>query len=212
MKKHFFIDLDGTLTDISNRHYGVYASCVDELGGLPIPKEQYWDMKRDNIEWSNILSLSGLKVIDELIFIDKFISKIETTDWLRIDTLLPGVTDTLDNLSREYSLILVSLRRDRRELLDQLRNLSIDKYFTLILSGHSDTKRGTLNKKAEIIREFEYSKEDIIIGDTEADIAAGKQLGIRSFAVITGIRSKSFLDNQSPDYIIPIINDVIKFI
>ena len=43
--------------------------------------------------------------------------------------------------------------------------------FEKILSGHSDTKEGTLLKKADIVRQtVDNPSEIVIIGDTEADM------------------------------------------
>ena len=41
-----------------------------------------------------------------------------------------------------------------------------------------------------------------MVGDTEADILMAKKLGLTSIAVSSGIRSRNFLANLDPDYII----------
>jgi phosphoglycolate phosphatase-like HAD superfamily hydrolase len=49
----------------------------------------------------------------------------------------------------------------------------------------------------------------LIIGDTEADIIAGKQLGLRTFAVTSGIRNAAFLKAIEPDYVIDRVGMVV---
>ena len=47
----------------------------------------------------------------------------------------------------------------------------------------------------------------MIIGDTEADIITGKNLGLYSIGVLSGIRSEDFLKKLNPDLIIKSIKD-----
>ena len=42
-----------------------------------------------------------------------------------------------------------------------------------------------------------------IIGDTEADIGAGKLLQLRTAAVLSGIRNVTKLKEQNPDFLLP---------
>ena len=64
-------------------------------------------------------------------------------------------------------------------------------------------------KKADIIKQTIDNPEDsIIIGDTEADVAAAQQLNATSIALLSGIRSKEFLKSMEPDYLVDGIGDV----
>ena len=83
--------------------------------------------------------------------------------------------------------------------------------FEKILSGHSDTKEGTLLKKADIVRQtVDNPSEIVIIGDTEADVAAAQQLGATSIALLSGIRNEEFLSAMYPNYLVDGIGDVNK--
>jgi phosphoglycolate phosphatase-like HAD superfamily hydrolase len=48
-----------------------------------------------------------------------------------------------------------------------------------------------------------------MIGDTEADVISGKQLGMRTFAVTSGIRDQAFLADLEPDYIVGGVAEVV---
>ena len=49
----------------------------------------------------------------------------------------------------------------------------------------------------------------MIIGDTEADVAAAKSIGAMSIAVTSGIRDYDFLEKLSPDVIIRSVGDIL---
>lgn len=204
-----FIDLDGTLTEISQRHYSVYTQCCRLFHAAPVSYDEYWKCKRNNVSWSVILKKNGIES-EEKQFLEEFIKLIESKEQLQKDKLLPGTLEVLQDLRKHSKLTLVSLRRNREELLHQLSELGIKKIFTAVLSGHSETKEGTLNKKSEIIASWEEYENGVIIGDTEADIAAAKQLNIDSIATTTGIRNKEFLQNLNPTFIVDSIQQAYK--
>ena len=208
-RKNVFIDLDGTLVNIAPRHHRVYTFCVDYFGGKPLPIADYWSLKRRDARWSEVLALSGLDAAIEPEFLRLFIGRIESAEELLKDKLFPESLAALEELSRDNTLYLLSLRRNKEALNQEVNNLGIRRYFKEILSGHSDTKAGTLNKKAEVIRSTGVDTDSvIIIGDTEADVAAAQQLGVVSVALGSGVRNRKFLEAMHPTYLLPGIGQV----
>ena len=208
--RNIFIDFDGTLVDIAPRHYRVYKKCVEEMGGTPLDRKKYWELKRDNISWNELLPMSGLEVNNRDDYLKLFIDRIELLEELYRDELFVDSLSTLKKLSSNGNkLYLLSLRRNSDALDKQIEKLGIGRFFEKILSGHSDTKEGTLLKKADIVKQTIDNPEDsIIIGDTEADVAAAQQLNATSIALLSGIRSKEFLKSMEPDYLVDGIGDV----
>lgn len=208
--RNIFIDFDGTLVDIAPRHYRVYKKCVEKMGGTPLDRKKYWELKRDNISWNELLPMSGLEVNNRDDYLKLFIDRIELLEELYRDELFVDSLSTLKKLSSNGNkLYLLSLRRNSDALDKQIEKLGIGRFFEKILSGHSDTKEGTLLKKADIVKQAIDNPEDsIIIGDTEADVAAAQQLNATSIALLSGIRSKEFLKSMEPDYLVDGIGDV----
>lgn len=202
-----FFDLDGTLVDVLPRHYRVYSETVTAFGGKPLGKDEYWDLKRAKTLWPEILSKSGLDPNIKESFLQDFIKKIESPAYLAMDELIPGARQVLDGLYKTDELFLVSLRRNAGNLNEEVQRLELGSYFQKILSAHSETDGS--DKKTELIKnELHQGKPALIVGDTEADIKTGKQLGLTTVAVLSGIRNKGFLDNLKPDYM---INDIGEF-
>lgn len=211
--KSVFLDFDGTLVDIKPRHYEVYRRCVMEFKGVPLRIDEYWNLKRHDTPWSEVLRLSSLDTNAERQFLAYFIDLIEKPQILKIDQLFDDALDVVARLKKDYRVYLVSLRRSHENLLGQLEHLGLQHAFENVLSGHSDTKKGVLNKKADVIKELGEYGRGYIIGDTEADIAVSHQLpDIESIAVTTGIRDESVLAKDHPDQMAASLQDAAKYL
>ena len=167
-------------------------------------------MKRANVSWDKLLPLSGLSIDEKDAYLKLFIDRIESQEELGADELFKDSLRTLEQLrANGNKLYLLSLRRNANALDWQIEHLGIRHLFEKILSGHSDTKEGTLLKKADIVRQtVDNPSEVVIIGDTEADIAAAQQLGATSIALMSGIRNEEFLSAMHPNYLVDGISDV----
>lgn len=188
----------------------MYQKCVKALGGTPLNKEEYWKMKRTNVSWDKLLPLSGLSIDEKDAYLKLFIDRIESQEELGADELFKDSLRVLEQLrANDNKLYLLSLRRNADALDWQIEHLGIRHLFERILSGHSDTKEGTLLKKADIVRQtVDNPSEVVIIGDTEADIAAAQQLGATSIALMSGIRNEEFLSAMHPNHLVDGIGDV----
>lgn len=202
-----FFDLDGTLLDVSERNYRVYSELVAEFGGTPMPKDVYWDLKRKKTKWPVLLPKSQLSPNLEDAFLESFIPRIEAIEYLRLDVLFPDSLSVVAALAARYSCDLVSLRRNAANLEEELAWLNLRPHFTKVLSGHSESDG--YDKKIELIRNELGGGKGVIIGDTEADIVTGKELGLTTIAVTSGIRDEHFLRALEPDYIVKHISEVL---
>ncbi len=201
-----FCDLDGTLLDVSVRHYKIYVEVTTDFGGKPLDKKAYWDLKRSKAKWPEILPASGLKaeVVDK--YLDKFRDKIESPEYLKLDQPFPGVIEVIEELAGMYQCYLVSLRRNANSLRAELEWLGLAPYFTQVLMGHSESDG--VDVKVPLIRSVLGTDIGVIIGDTEADILTGKKLGLTTIAVASGLRTRELLVELQPDHIIDTIADV----
>jgi phosphoglycolate phosphatase len=199
----FFCDFDGTLIDVSERHYRVYKEVTAACGGVALEKEVYWQLKRSKVSWPDILPKSGLSagLLDD--YLAQFREKIEDVTYLHIDTLYPGALEAVGQLAERGSCYLMSLRRNHDNLNAQLEWLGLAPYFTKILSGHSETDG--LDVKVPLIRAELDGDTGVIIGDTETDIRTGQALDLMTVSVTSGLREEQFLTPLHPDHVIPTI-------
>jgi len=200
MKQVIFFDLDGTIIDTSSRHYLVYKDIMVSCGITNIlSKNEFWNEKRKG---KKTVELLPKNLAEEFIkkFMDEWLKRIEDKRYLKYDKLLPESLDVLSILKDNCDLILITLRNNRENLLWELNNFGLNKYFKGVLVD-SPLK---IKNKVSLIKDYvERNSENdnfIIVGDTEADIFAGKELGILTIAVTYGIRSKEFLMKLKPDF------------
>ena len=186
-------DFDGTIIDVSRRDYAVYQELVAWLGGNPLPYCIYWPLRRKRTNIFEILSESGItdKVETEA-FLARRTAMIEDEEYLRLDSLIPGVIETIKYNSPKILPYLVTTRCNKNHLFSQLNVLSIADLFKEIIASDKD-------------KSVYYSQIDnlsLIVGDTENDIKAAKLIGKPSVAVLSGIRDAEILKGYNPDRII----------
>jgi Predicted phosphatases len=200
-----YVDLDGTLIDVAARHYKAYSTIAHELGFAPLSFGRYWSLKRSAKTVAQILAESeAVNYING--FKRMWLRLIEQDQYLDSDTLLPGATMVLQKLRIKHTLVLVTLRRSKSALIRQMERLQLTPHFDKIISAPPSGAHAQC--KASLIRRNGATPVAVVVGDTEADILAGKTLGLISCAVTTGLRSVEFLTELKPDYIMDSIADV----
>ena len=87
---------------------------------------KYWELKRDNISWNELLPMSGLEVNNRDDYFKLFIDRIESLEELYRDELFVDSLSTLKKLfSNDNKLYLLSLRRNSDALDKQIEKLGI---------------------------------------------------------------------------------------
>ena len=143
------------------------------------------------------------------LFEKKWFANIELISQLKKEGLLTGIRPLLKKLSKEYPLYLISLRQKKRNLHGQLGYLNIRSFFQQILTSAPGSDG--VKTKSELLKNIKsLSSEDLIIGDTEIDVLSGKSAGIRTCAIYSGIRSKKFLAELKPDYLLSHATQILK--
>jgi phosphoglycolate phosphatase len=225
-----FCDFDGPVVDVSDRYYRTYQLALADTDRfyrefspqlraeqqVPAPvlsKEQFWQMKQNRIPDREIASKSGLS--DETIdfFLARVVKIVNRPELLELDKLQPGVTWALNFLqTRGTKLILVTLR-DRLEATSILEQHGLRHLFSGIYG--TDDSRVAYQNYAEIKTELldRAMREHLppsanptdswMVGDTEADILAGRTMGILTIGLTCGIRSYRQLSQLEPTSIEP---------
>ncbi len=194
-------DLDGTLLDVRERHYAVYSDCLSEFGVAPLTFDEYWTRRRSGEGTVQIASDEHPLVIRDL-FQNFWLERIESRDWLPVDTLFSGSFALLDVLRGRYELVLATLRRDRAALLDQLGWLGTDIFFDHIISPEGENYPGS---KLEMLTPLGRNARTWVIGDSEADVVLTQELGAELICVTNGVRDESFLRAAGATQLIPCV-------
>ncbi|MEX2159808.1 MAG: HAD family hydrolase [Dehalococcoidia bacterium] len=194
-----YFDLDGTLIDVRRRHYAAYANTLGELELTPLLEAEYWCARRHGAASAQLLGKADNETRAR--FLQGWLARVERPDYLRIDTLMSGARDALDELDGRYDLVLVTLRRDAHALAEQIERLSLGERFAAVLC-RADA-RGA-DSKIELLRNYgaTFKREDVVVGDSEADIEAARALGLRSVCVTNGVRDETYLRRLEPDVLV----------
>jgi phosphoglycolate phosphatase-like HAD superfamily hydrolase len=186
-KPPLFFDLDGPLLDVKRRYHAVYAGIASELGVTPLPLDDYWTAKRQRAPLG--LFFPGLEAGPtlRLEYLERWLPRIEASEWLVLDTLVKGAADCLRMLAETYRLYLVTLRREPAALHRQLDALDLRHNFHDVFSGWAEDGAAA-DLKASWMRPLVVGEQSALVGDSEVDMAAARQLGIRVLGVSFGIR------------------------
>jgi phosphoglycolate phosphatase len=225
-----FCDFDGPIVDVSDRYYSTYHQALTDTAEFyrelstqrltdlavqtnltVLTKAQFWQMKQNRVPDLEIAHQSGLGSGEIDFFLQRVVEIVNSSNLLQQDKLQPGVAWALNLLrSQGRKLILVTLR-DRDEAIDFLEQHGLRQLFTDIYG--TDNSQAAYQNYAQIktqlleraMHEHQVTRMDAdcswMIGDTEADILAGRAMGIPTIALTCGIRSERQLSQLQPTLI-----------
>jgi phosphoglycolate phosphatase-like HAD superfamily hydrolase len=199
MIRTIVLDLDGPLLDGRQRHYYCYSHILKARGFEPVPLQLYWEKKRNRGNRREILALSNASgIYDE--FLTAWIAMIEERRCLLLDTLQNLVVEILEEWKYAgIRLLLATMRNNSANLHWQLEELGIARFLDQIAvagSSHSGANKST------VIKPFlnnEKLEQVVWVGDTEVDIRAARELGVKACAVTSGLRTEEYLASLFPD-------------
>jgi phosphoglycolate phosphatase len=199
MIKAIILDLDGPLLEGMYRHYNCYRDILLAHGFKPIPLERYWQLKRSRANRRELLSLSHADQFYD-VFLSEWLQHIETPKYLAMDLLQVGVLGILEEWKRlDIQLLLATMRNNATLLQLQLESLGLTQFLDQVIvvgSEHAGTNKA---KEIEPFLENLDRSTVIWIGDTEVDILAAQELGVRICALTCGLRTADHLMSFSPD-------------
>jgi phosphoglycolate phosphatase-like HAD superfamily hydrolase len=206
--KNIYFDFDGTIVDSSVRLYEVYKSIMTEFGYPYLTKDEYWGLKRERQPYEVILSQTAPGELTSK-YMERFLERVESMEFIKFDRLINGALQTLSTLKKDNRLVLVTLRRCRDNLYQELKILGIFNFFEDIFANFREGANSWELAAAAIKNDLKFNKDNsFIVGDTEDTALAGQALGIKSFLVSSGIRSENFLEKYNSSYILKDINEL----
>ena len=212
--KRLFTDFDGPLMDVSERYYQVYLFCLQQvrLPHQPIVfmnKTEFWSAKRAQVPewkigWDSGLTLPGQA--EEFAKLRRL--TVHTEPYFKYDRLHDFAISALEKLQNHgFDLAIMTMRR-QRELYHVLQEFKLDRFFApdriFCLPDDYQKTMDTRDKPKlmeKAIATLPIVDHQWIVGDTEADIIAGKRYRVKTIGLLSGIRNEHQLSLHQPDWI-----------
>lgn len=203
-------DIDGTLIRTKGSGRRALGMALAEVYGTTGPVET-WDFggKTDPLLFYELLGAAGLSraAIDERMdeALERYLAHLRELLTPETCRVLQGVEPLLEALQQEAGVTLGLLTGNVQEgARAKLAVHGLDRFFDFGAFGCDSAVRSDLPAFA-VQRAYERTgrahegKQVVIIGDTPADIACGRHLGVRSIAVATGTYGLEALQAHDPD-------------
>lgn len=210
--KGLIIDLDGTLVDSREAYCAALKKALTTMGIKNFNAKMAFEIPR---------RLEQNRQIDDLIpegNAEKFLSiylKAYYTLTESKSKALPGVSETLEELSKDAKLVLLTMRYVTREkLMKELEKFGIAKYFCCVVTA-LDTPFPKPSPEAldKCTQGLDVKKDECaVVGDSVIDVKAGKKAGAKTVAVLSGIFTREELEREKPDLILENINKLPVFL
>jgi len=206
-----FFDLDGTLVDSREAYCEAARTAFQAMGQGPPETKVALEIPR---------MLERKQPVNDIIkgdihkFLQVYLRKYYSIT-MEKTRLLPNVSTSLETLYMKAKLALVTMRALPKEsIMKELERFGIAKYFTYVVTA-LDTHKPKPSPEAliESIKALDVKLCDcIIVGDSIADIRAGKAAGSKTVAVLSGLFSRQELAEENPDLIIENVAVLPNFI
>lgn len=225
MKKLVLFDIDKTLINSLKGRNKVFSEAIRNIYGV-----------KSDIRNINHHGMTDQQIITEMLkregFSEKYIKHgIKDCMDMMVEmfrknisegdiVLLPGVKRLLEELSRKDVLIGLVTGNVKEVALQKLKMTGIAHYFRIGGFGDEGISRQKLIsnaiRKAKEKFNFRAKGNIFLFGDSPSDIKAGKESGITTIGLKTGIYGDTELRKLNPNYILDdltdyghIINDII---
>jgi len=210
--KGILLDLDGTIVDSKEAYLEAARTAFAAVGQKTVDIELVTEIPK-RLEQS--LPINDLvKGIDTKRFLDVYLKAYYQHTAVKTK-LIPNVLDTVKRLSEKAKLALVTMRYvPKKEIAEELEKFGLTRYFqhvTTALETHSP--KPSPEALTECAKQLGIETcECVVVGDSVADIKAGKAAGAITVAVLSGIFSREELEKEKPDLILENVNKLPDFL
>jgi phosphoglycolate phosphatase len=205
MIKAIVFDFDGTLADTLPLTFDAIIKFGKEILHRDIADKDFKHFRDKGLK--EIIKEEHISALKITYYTRKIRSQIRHK--LRNASLFPGVTKLLRDLSKHYTLGILtsSQEEDITPVLKRAKVNSIGFIFSgsTLFGKHRVMKKLLSQKKLK-------SAEIIYIGDEVRDIEASKKMGIKIISVTWGYNSKKRLEKEHPDFVATKPEQIAKII
>ncbi len=199
MIKAILFDLDGTLLETQEFVLGALEYALKKYDYPPLDREKAKTLIGTPLpKYYEILAPGSDK--------EKMVKAHEDfqLSHTQLVTPFPQVLETLDYLKKQGYKLAVVTNRYSKTLMPILKANNMTGFFGAIVAADhvQNTKPHPEHLLAALNKLNADKSESYMVGDSEFDILAGKNTGVKTIAVSYGNRDKTELEKLNPDFII----------
>ena len=204
-KKLIIFDADGTIWDSEKDVFLAFNHTLKNNGNKEITKEEFQKLAGLDLEemFKRVLTK------DEETLANEYVKKyreyyIDEGHYADETTLFENVKETLEKLKGQKFFMVIASGKPKRILDKMVEYFHLNEFELVLGTGESHFKpKPDPEILNYIMHHLNVSKEEaVMIGDTKADVMAGKNAGIDTIAVTYGYEKIDILRNVKPTYMI----------
>ena len=204
-KKLIILDADGTIWDSEKDVFLAFNHTLKNNGNKEITKEEFQKLAGLDLEemFKRVLTK------DEETLANEYVKKyreyyIDEGHYADETTLFENVKETLEKLKGQKFSMVIASGKPKRILDKMVEYFHLNEFELVLGTGESHFKpKPDPEILNYIMHHLNVSKEEaVMIGDTKADVMAGKNAGIDTIAVTYGYEKIDILRNVKPTYMI----------
>jgi len=209
--KGIMLDLDGTIVDSKEAYLEAVKAAFKAIGRKTVDIKVATEIPRrleQNIPINDIVG------VDTQRFLKVYLKAYHKATAVKAKPV-PNTSETLKKLSEKAKLALITMRYVTKEkVVKELKSFGLAKYFQSVITA-LDTHQPKPSPEALIKCANQISiplRECAIVGDSITDVRAGKIVGAKTVAVLSGIFTREELEREKPDLILESINKLPRFL
>jgi HAD superfamily hydrolase (TIGR01509 family) len=210
--KGILLDLDGTIVDSKEVYLEALKTAFKMTGQRIVDAKIATEIPK-RLE-QNLPIKDLLKGINEQKFLDAYLNAYYQNTSTKTKPI-PKISDTLKKLSEKAKLALITMRYVPKEnVIKELEKFGLARYFQYVITA-LDTRNPKPSPEALIkcAKQLDIQMcECVVVGDSVADIRAGKNAGVKTVAVLSGIFSHKELESEKPDLILESVSKLPDFL
>ena len=202
-------DKDGVLINSFETVYSAMNKALTHHGYEKLGREEFrkewWGIRADN----NIERKLGISRERALEIFELYKQKRIELD--HMTKLYPGVKTVLRQLDGEYGLgVVTSTYRD--VAIDLLEDFEINAFFDVVVGGDETTPKPAPDSILKACNDLGVEPEEaMFVGDTDADIGAGKSAGCTT-VIVTTSKTRDELENVEGILIIDDLEEILDLV
>ena len=214
--KGVIFDLDGTLIDSLVAYRMAFNKTVERYNLEPIDISELTDFLNQFLSLEEVLkklypTLNHQDIQNFMVEMkNEFVAL--SKDYI---TLKPHAREVLFSLKDQGMKIGIATGRMSKGdgKWRELKNLMIDSFVDTIVTAGETKPKPDPASLIGCVKELGLSMEEcVFVGDSRADVIAGRNAGIQIIAVPTGVASRDQLLEEMPDYLLDSLSELPTYI